>query len=427
MVNVTGVDKKQISNSKKNEFNFTNYINKLKEDSKFYGESYVKNLTKKNLELEKSAFNENKDYEYSYSYNRDNNYNKRNERNFNKQDRRNSKYNPIQNNNNSYKQTILPPQKPKSSNPDDIFNYVIAQDNYNVNQNQSQNYYYKQVEYTYDNNGNTDNNYKNKGQNQFNNEQNEATHGKKKDQIFNKNAAYHNYGNFYEYENNNESYSNNPVGLPQDKKKRNKKNKKSENENTNNNYNDDMIRLENNINTEPSYFNDNLYNPNVNSFASQKPSNTSFRQVNMDVKATTSNSNLLVMDPNVDYKIVLKSWVMYIREYLKEKILSEKIPESEFLLATETIYQMIVIIDKLEKQKLLELQSIINFGFDLEIVKEARVILISGFYDKETIKNILDRLDIKKILLLYKYLHISSNKLNGLYYKIGRRSIFLYY
>jgi len=78
-------------------------------------------------------------------------------------------------------------------------------------------------------------------------------------------------------------------------------------------------------------------------------------------------------------------------------------------LAEEIIYQMIVIIDRLENQKILELQSIINFGFDLEIVKEVRVLLLSGFYDKHSIKHALDRLDIKKILLLYKYLHIASN------------------
>ena len=103
---------------------------------------------------------------------------------------------------------------------------------------------------------------------------------------------------------------------------------------------------------------------------------------------------------------------------------AENISENEFILPAETTYQMIVIVDRLEKQKTLELQSLINFGFDLELVKEVRILLLSGFYDKESIKHILDRLEIKKILLLYKYLHIASNKLNGLYYKLGKINFF---
>ena len=39
--------KKDAANAKKNEFNFTNYTNQLKETSKTFGEKYVKNLFKK--------------------------------------------------------------------------------------------------------------------------------------------------------------------------------------------------------------------------------------------------------------------------------------------------------------------------------------------------------------------------------------------
>lgn len=413
--------KKDNLTNKKNEFNFTNYINQLKESSKIYGENYVKNLSKKQ-QSEHSYKNKYNDYNANQDYNSLSYYDNRNQErpysgNYNnsniKQDKwgkqggKNSNYN---NNNNyytnnsnnvgynsnyNYAQQAAPPQKPKSNDPNDIFDYLVKQESLNnantssyKNNNFNNNNNQVEVVYTYE--GDTGN------------ASGRGKRGKK-------GRGGNDYKNFYENTQNEEI---NTVGLPPQKSKKAKKNKigkfEAEQEQQNYSYNNDQIQF-NDQNTNNNN-NNSLYRTNFNN------SNENSYQAN---NILNSNSNMLTMDPNVDYKFVLKNWVLGIREYLKEKITNEKLSENEFILPAETIYQMIVIIDRLEKQKILELQSIINFGFDLEIVKEVRILLLSGFYDKESIKHILDRLDIKKILLLYKYLHIASNKLNGLYYKLG--------
>jgi len=398
------INKKDLFNIKKNEFNFTNYINQLKENSKSFGENFLKNLTKKKEITENNNYREykshqnqkNRDYYGSEDPNYSNYHNnkKQAEKWGNKKIGGNYKnYNNDYHQN--YNQQALPPQKPKSQNPNEIFDYYVNQENYNKEMNNND---FKIIEiiYTYEN------------------DENLAGRGKRGKR------GRGGYGNGYIKQHVQENFHSqdiNTIGLPPEKKKKKKffNETKSElvtykNEGVNNlSYLNTDINISSNTNQNKLKLNEANFNRGNNANFKQKPANTS------------SNSNLLTMDPNIDYKFVLKSWVFEIKDYLKEKISAEKIPESEFILPVETIFQMIIIIDKLEKQKMLELQSIINFGFDLEIVKEVRVLLLGGFYDKDSIRDILVRLDIKKILLLYKYIHISSNKLNGLYYKLGKK------
>jgi hypothetical protein len=415
--------KKDNANAKKNEFNFTNYINQLKETSKIYGENYVKNLHKKQNEIlikdQYREHNTNQNYNNSGYYdsrNQDRHYSGYNNNSNNKkkvdkwgkqsnQDEKYSNYNNTNSNNNdvynsnyNYAQGA-PPQKPNSNNQNEILDYFVKQETFNNTNtnNNSNNNNEIQVDYSYEGG-------------------NRSTGGRgkrgKRGRGGNDAAApSSNYGNFYENPKNEEI---NTVGLPSQKNKKGGKNYKGKYDtkqepeayayNQVSNKNQDQTQF------NESNANHNSYNNRVNNIYDNNQFNG----------PPSSSAIMLTMDPDIDYKFVLKTWVLGIREFLKEKIQKETLSENVFFLPAETIYQMIVIIDRLEKQKILELQSVINFGFDLEIVKEVRVLLISGFYDKESIYNVLDRLDIKKILLLYKYLHIASNKLNGLYYKLGK-------
>ena len=416
--------KKDNANAKKNEFNFTNYINQLKETSKIYGENYVKNLHKKQNEiLIKDQYRENntnqdynnsgyydsrnRDRHYSGYYNNSNNNKKADK--WGKQSNQDEKYsnynntnsnnNDVYNSNNNYAQQAAPRQKPNSNNQNEILDFFVKKESFNntnANNNSNNN---NEIEVVYSYEGS---------------DRSSERRGKRGKRGRGGNAAAapsRNYGNFYENPQNEEI---NTVGLPPQKNKKGGKNYKGKYDTKQEPeaYSNYQVS---NKNQDQTQFNEsnaiqNSYNNRVNNIYD-----------NNQFNGPPSNSAImLTMDPDIDYKFVLKTWVLGIREFLKEKIQKESLSENLFFLPAETIYQMIVIIDRLEKQKILELQSVINFGFDLEIVKEVRVLLISGFHDKESIKNVLDRLDIKKILLLYKYLHIASNKLNGLYYKLGK-------
>ncbi len=398
--------KKDYNHSKKNEFNFTNYINQLKENSKAFGENYVKTLNNK-IESEinnkyrdfkgkqnysKSGYYDNRIQDSQYQDNINNSYYNKGKND--KRSNRGGKFNNSNNNYNynnkkdqnydynySYTEQSIPLQKPKTSNPNEIFDFFVKQESYN-DQINNLNRQDVEVVYSYEDErqGKGKKNKKGKG---------------------NVNGTY--FDNIYDK---NQKEDINTIGLPDKKKKKNRFNKTAnENEEDHLNYNTNT-KTEVNLYQDQGYLNENITRPTTSE--------------NLNIKGNSiSNTSMLTMDSSIDYKFVLKSWVLGIREYMKEKILKEDPPDSDFILPSETTYQMIVIIDKLEKQKILELQSIINFGFDLELVKEVRILLLSGFYDRDSINHILNRLETKKILLLYKYLHISSNKLNGLYYKLG--------
>ena len=114
-----------------------------------------------------------------------------------------------------------------------------------------------------------------------------------------------------------------------------------------------------------------------------------------------------------------------IKEFIINKIKSEKIQDKLVTLPKETIYQIIVMIDKLESNdKLLELTYLNNFGIDLEIHKQLKTIIQSDILENEqSFKKILENLEFKKLLIIYKYLYICSKKVDNLLYKLDLEQI----
>jgi len=80
---------------------------------------------------------------------------------------------------------------------------------------------------------------------------------------------------------------------------------------------------------------------------------------------------------------------------------------------------LIVVIHKIENIKEnAELKSICHFGFPIEEARELKQLLKDGYSDKGLIKEILIKVEIKKILILYKFLDISIKKFKGVFYKL---------
>lgn len=126
------------------------------------------------------------------------------------------------------------------------------------------------------------------------------------------------------------------------------------------------------------------------------------------------------LDIKIDYSFVFNTMFKLIKDYIINRLKSEDIKEEEFILPHEITYQLIIIIDKLETQKLYELNSLANFGIDIDTVKDIRNILTEGTYTKEKIASLFDNLMIKKILIIYKYFNIAAKKIDELFYKLGK-------
>ena len=127
---------------------------------------------------------------------------------------------------------------------------------------------------------------------------------------------------------------------------------------------------------------------------------------------------------SLDYSFIFNFYLKSIKEYIKNKIIKEKIPDTQINLPKETIYQLIIVIDKMESfQKLLELTFLHNFGIDMEINKELRELTCEGSCNETSFYKILDKLPIKKVLIIYKYILISSKKVDVLFYKLDLEQI----
>jgi len=125
----------------------------------------------------------------------------------------------------------------------------------------------------------------------------------------------------------------------------------------------------------------------------------------------------------IDYSFVFNAMYKLIKDYVTDRIKSEEIREEEFILPHEITYQLIIIIDKLDNQKLYELNSLGNFGIDIDVVKDIRNFVTEGTFEKEKISRIFDSLLMKKILIIYKYFNIAAKKKDGLFYKLGKKII----
>lgn len=138
-------------------------------------------------------------------------------------------------------------------------------------------------------------------------------------------------------------------------------------------------------------------------------------------------NNLLKISENstkaigkTDYAFIFNTFAKMIKEYIIQKVQNENPKEEEFIVPRETIYQLIIIIDKLDNEKLFELTSLTNFGIDLDIHKELKVVISEGLVNQQKIWSILDKMELKKLLILYKYVVTAAKKIDGLFYKLGK-------
>jgi hypothetical protein len=120
-----------------------------------------------------------------------------------------------------------------------------------------------------------------------------------------------------------------------------------------------------------------------------------------------------------DYGFVFESWTKLIKEYIQDRIKQEKLREDLFVFPRETLYQLIIVIDKLDIVKLSELQSLSNFAIELGVTRTLRRMILQGLGDKEDLFSILDVLEMRKILIIFKYFQISYKKIEKLFYKLG--------
>ena len=128
---------------------------------------------------------------------------------------------------------------------------------------------------------------------------------------------------------------------------------------------------------------------------------------------------------DIDYSFLFSFYLEIIKKLIKDKIIKEKIDEKSVKLPKETIYQIIIMIDKFDSyEKLLELTYLNNFGIDLDIHKELKLIISSNTPEnEEKFKNILKNLSLKKLLIIYKYLYVCSRKVDNLFYRLDFEQI----
>jgi len=203
------------------------------------------------------------------------------------------------------------------------------------------------------------------------------------------NQNYNNYENNYNYGNKyNQGYNNSSSG---------NYNSSSNNYNNNNNYNNYEFSGQN-LETRTTLTKQN-YSENI-------PSVLAVSQTQLNKKM----SHLSLID----------NFFTYTKEYISNKIKVENPEIRHFILPREKLYQMIVIIDKLDFQNLTELQYIPNFGISLEDYCSLKNLSKIGNFDKNEVYTIYDNLEINQLLYLYKYFHISLTKIKNLFYRLGK-------
>ena len=214
-----------------------------------------------------------------------------------------------------------------------------------------------------------------------------------------------NYGNKYNNNRNNNYYQNSEL-------------KNIEEEDTNNTNNN--INNVNNTNTNNNDDNNNNKNQNYNKNESRY--NNKGKYYNKDKEGDDKYKNKKI---KIDYSFLFSYYLNIIKEIIKNKITSEKIQEKIVSLPKETIYQIIVMIDKFKSyDKLLELTYLNNFGIDLEIHKKLREAISSATPEnEENFKKTIQNLELKKLLIIYKYIYICSKKVDNLFYRLDLEQI----
>jgi hypothetical protein len=127
-----------------------------------------------------------------------------------------------------------------------------------------------------------------------------------------------------------------------------------------------------------------------------------------------------LVNAEIDYGFVFECYYKILKDYIKARLAKEKLKENDFVIPKETQYQLIIIIDKLDNQKLSELQSLANFGIDLDRFKDLKRIVGQGLSDERELFKVLDGLEFRKVLIIYKYFQVSWKKIDNKFYKLGK-------
>lgn len=147
---------------------------------------------------------------------------------------------------------------------------------------------------------------------------------------------------------------------------------------------------------------------------------TKFNQEEDKSNPKTKTKTKLSSPVFINHSFVLQFYIDLIKSYLIGKIQEENIYESEFILSKETIYQLIVIIDKLEtNDNIFQLPYLHHFGIELETANKISALLLQGEnINEDEFKVMIDQMSIQKILVLYKYLRIAYQKVNDFFFKL---------
>ena len=150
---------------------------------------------------------------------------------------------------------------------------------------------------------------------------------------------------------------------------------------------------------------------------------------NQEFKKNKNNQIIFVDDKNsnhtkrdsLDYEFIFQYYLTLIKEYITNRIKIREVDEEEIKLPKETIYQLIMIINKIEtKRQLYELSSIQNFGLPMESINTIKNLLIpdTDNANNEKLYIEFDNLTMKNMLILYKYISTALKKINGSFFKL---------
>ena len=281
-----------------------------------------------------------------------------------------------------------------------VYRYENSNNNYKYNNN-----YYNYGGYNKKNRYNGNDNWGRGGKN--NRRRNKNNYNNK----FNNNNDWYNknnYGNKYNNNRNNNYYQNSEL----------KNIEEEDTNNTNNNINNINNTNTNNNNDD----NNNNNNKNQNYNKNESRYNNKGKYYNKDKEGDDKYKNKKI---KIYYYFLFSYYLNIIKEIIKNKITSEKIQEKIVSLPKETIYQIIVMIDKFKSyDKLLELTYLNNFGIDLEIHKKLREAISSATPEnEENFKKTIQNLELKKLLIIYKYIYICSKKVDNLFYRLDLEQI----
>ena len=147
-------------------------------------------------------------------------------------------------------------------------------------------------------------------------------------------------------------------------------------------------------------------------------------------KINNQYSNKSEQDKNkykklINYSFLFTFYLNIIKEIITNIIKKDNIAEKLVRLPKETIYQITVIIHKFNSNnELLELTYLKDFGIDLELHKTLKSVISSNIPENEqTFKKTLENVELKKLLIIYKYLDICSKKVDNLFYSLDLEQI----